>query len=81
MVNDGLGVTALATLLLVVAPAARQEISSRIEGLATVTDGDTIKIGKNRIRLFGVDAPEMDTEAGQNATAFMLGLAQDTWAR
>ncbi len=29
-----------------------------ISGIAKVTDGDTIKIKKNKIRLFGIDAPE-----------------------
>ena len=29
-----------------------------ISGIAKVIDGDTIKIEKNKIRLFGIDAPE-----------------------
>ncbi len=29
-----------------------------VEGRARVIDGDTIKIGKSRIRLHGIDAPE-----------------------
>src|SRR3546814_8102487 len=29
-----------------------------VEGRATVTDGDTVKIGRHRIRLHGIDAPE-----------------------
>lgn len=29
-----------------------------LSGVATVTDGDTLRIGATRIRLFGVDAPE-----------------------
>ena len=29
-----------------------------ISGIAKVTDGDTIKINKKRIRLMGIDAPE-----------------------
>ena len=31
----------------------------KIEGLAIVTDGDTVKISNQKIRLFGIDAPEM----------------------
>ena len=30
-----------------------------ISGKIKVTDGDTIKIGKEKIRLFGIDAPEL----------------------
>ncbi len=29
-----------------------------LSGVATVTDGDTIRLGQTRIRLFGIDAPE-----------------------
>ena len=32
--------------------------SEIISGLPVVTDGDTIKINNNKIRLFGIDAPE-----------------------
>ncbi len=32
--------------------------SEIISGSAVVTDGDTIKINNNKIRLFGIDAPE-----------------------
>lgn len=37
-------------------PAAAQ--SFRIEGNATIVDGDTLRIGDERIRLLGIDAPE-----------------------
>ena len=30
-----------------------------IEGKAIIIDGDTIHIGKNKIRLHGIDAPEI----------------------
>ncbi|MCT8160865.1 thermonuclease family protein [Pseudoruegeria sp. SHC-113] len=36
-------------------------------GSAWVTDGDTIKIGSTQIRLFGVDAPELDHPYGKKA--------------
>ena len=34
--------------------------SKEIKGIATVVDGDTIKINKKKIRLFGIDAPEKE---------------------
>lgn len=34
-------------------------------GLATVHDGDTLTIGSERIRLFGIDAPELAQECGE----------------
>jgi endonuclease YncB( thermonuclease family) len=45
---------ALVLLVSGLAPPARAEITGR----ATVIDGDTIAIGGQRIRLFGIDAPE-----------------------
>lgn len=36
-------------------------------GAAWVTDGDTIKIGNTQVRLFGIDAPELDHPYGKKA--------------
>ena len=36
-----------------------------VSGKARVVDGDTIHIGKTKIRLHGIDAPEMDEIAGE----------------
>lgn len=38
-----------------------------IKGAVYITDGDTIKIGKTQIRLFGVDAPELNHPYGKKA--------------
>ncbi|MBK0327455.1 thermonuclease family protein [Rhodobacteraceae bacterium F11138] len=38
-----------------------------LTGAVYVTDGDTIKIGKTQIRLFGVDAPELNHPYGKKA--------------
>ena len=45
----------LLTVLLLAVPAHADVIS----GVAKVTDGDTIRIANERIRLHGIDAPEM----------------------
>jgi len=38
------------------APAGGQALT----GVARIVDGDTVKIGRTRIRFFGIDAPERD---------------------
>jgi len=43
------------------------EESQTLTGLAWITDGDTITIKKTQIRLFGVDAPELNHPYGKNA--------------
>ena len=35
-----------------------------ISGIATVSDGDSLKINQKHIRLFGIDAPEKDQTCG-----------------
>jgi endonuclease YncB( thermonuclease family) len=42
-------------LLNAAAPLAPEPIT----GIPTITDGDTLRIGRERIRLFGIHAPEM----------------------
>ena len=47
-----------------------------VQGSAYVTDGDTIVINKTQIRLFGVDAPELDHPYGQKAKWAMVKLCK-----
>jgi endonuclease YncB( thermonuclease family) len=47
-------------LLAALAIAAPAPTAPTITGQATVIDGDTIRVGKTTIRLFGIDAPEAD---------------------
>ena len=47
-----------------------------IEGPAYVTDGDTITIQKTQVRLFGIDAPELDHPYGQKAKWAMVRLCK-----
>jgi len=35
-----------------------------VSGAARVVDGDTVSIGQQRIRLFGIDAPELSQQCG-----------------
>ena len=49
--------TVLATSLAIAAPSASPALAD-IPGLAIVTDGDSIKIDGQRIRIHGIDAPE-----------------------
>jgi endonuclease YncB( thermonuclease family) len=43
---------------------AREEIRLRSTRQASAVDGDTIRVGGERIRLRGIDTPEMDEPEG-----------------
>ena len=44
-----------------------------IEGEAKIIDGDTIHIGKNKIRLHGIDAPEINQTCEKNNITWLCG--------
>ena len=46
-----------------------------IEGLATVIDGDELKVGDSLIRLFGIAAPDISSNLGPDARLYLQGLA------
>jgi len=48
-------------------------IASEISGFAVITDGDTIKISNNRIRLHGIDAPERNQKCTKNLKEYSCG--------
>jgi endonuclease YncB( thermonuclease family) len=51
------------------------ELGATLSGRATrITDGDTIRIGDTRIRLRGIDAPEMSTPNGEPARRHLANL-------
>ena len=52
-----------------------------ISGPARVVDGDTIMINKTSIRLFGIDAPEMNHPYGQKAKWAMVNLCKGQTVR
>jgi endonuclease YncB( thermonuclease family) len=47
-----------------------------LRGTCHVIDGDTIMIGRTKIRLAGIDAPELDQPCGQKAKWAMVGLCK-----
>ena len=60
---------ALALLILTLPSHALADIT----GKPRVVDGDTIHIGKTKIRLHGIDAPEMKQEcAGEGGSSFKV---------
>nr|WP_281432996.1 thermonuclease family protein [Microvirga terrestris] len=46
-----------------------------MEGRAQVTDGDTIRIGEARIRLKGIDAPEMEQRCSKDGRSYACGVS------
>ena len=56
------------------APQAKQ--ISAITGKCHVVDGDTIHIGKHKIRLAGINAPELDETYGQQAKWALVKLCK-----
>ena len=44
-----------------------------LEGRAQVTDGDTIRIGEARIRIKGIDAPEMEQRCSRAGRTYACG--------
>ena len=41
-------------------------------GVPYVIDGDTLAFGRKRVRIWGIDAPEMDTWPGKQARLFLV---------
>lgn len=56
--------------------ASKPKSNTRLRGSAYVTDGDTITIKKTQIRLFGIDAPELNHPFGQKSKWALVGLVK-----
>lgn len=46
--------------------------TTAVSGVAYVIDGDTLAFGRKRVRVWGIDAPEMDTWQGTQARSFLI---------
>jgi endonuclease YncB( thermonuclease family) len=57
-----LSLATITLLLALTAPASADDV--HIVGVPGITDGDTIRIGTDRIRLHGIDAPERHQQCG-----------------
>lgn len=65
----------IATLLLAFgAGGAGAQESKRVVGTAVVIDGDTLIVDGWRVRLKGVDAPELGSPEGERARSVMLEI-------
>ena len=63
-------------LVMLVAPASAGA-GSVVEGrVNTVRDADTIVVSGTPVRFNGVDAPEINTRAGQDARRWMVGAVR-----
>jgi endonuclease YncB( thermonuclease family) len=56
------------------APRSSPTFSSPITGRVRVVDGDTVVIRGHRVRLHGIDAPEMDQRGGEAARRYLGAL-------
>jgi endonuclease YncB( thermonuclease family) len=52
------------------------ETKRTVSGTARIVDGDTIVIQKTQIRLFGIDAPELNHPYGKNAKWALVALCK-----
>lgn len=70
----GLVAAAAATLVAASAHAFAPQPSGVIAGRPYVTDGDTLRFGAVRVRLHGIQAPEMNTAEGQASRRHLVGI-------
>lgn len=61
--------TALVLILALVAPASALTLSGQVQ----VSDGDSLRIGATRVRLFGIDAPELRQRCESSGRSWACG--------
>ncbi len=69
MVEYGCRVLVLLAMAMIPSQASGQMLS----GTATATDGDSLVVGSQRVRLFGIDAPEIGQNCVTNDNAWQCG--------
>ena len=60
--------------IIIVSNLNTQVIAGEIFGVPVITDGDTIKILNNKIRLHGIDAPEKNQTCIRNKKIYNCGI-------
>lgn len=55
--------------------------SAAVSGPARVADGDTLRVGATRVRLSGVDAPELSQRCGPQGRQVACGAMAAAWLR
>ena len=63
----------LILIIIVLLNLNTKAITSEIYGIPIITDGDTIKILNNKIRLHGIDAPEKNQKCNKNGKEYNCG--------
>src|SRR5690349_17264506 len=70
---DGLLTVAVLGLFALLAARLNHGATITLEGRATVNDGDTITLAGERIRLRGIDAPELDQTCRSSEANYACG--------
>lgn len=70
---DGVLTVALLGLLALLAARLNSTDPTTLQGQAVVNDGDTVTLGKERIRLRGIDAPEFDQTCTRGGAQYSCG--------
>ncbi len=67
------GALAVVAGLLLVGVLLKEKAGPEVAGNAVAADGDSLRIGGERIRLVGIDAPELDQVCFRNGTEWPCG--------
>lgn len=62
-------------LAIIVANLEGTDVPNSVTGPAEVRDGDSLVIGKHRVRLYGIDAPEREQNCQKNNQRWTCGRA------